>query len=170
MAAGPTYEPIVTTTLVSSTGSITFSSITGIYTDLILISNIKSNTNATASLLFEVNGSNSGSLYSGTMIFGTGATAGSNGTASLDYGTIMRNGGLSASNTVIQPFITHFMNYSNTTTFKTIISRNNVVDVLTGADIVLWRSTTAINQIRVMADTNGFAIGSTFSLYGIAAA
>ena len=170
MAAGATYEPIATTTLGSATGTVTFSSISQSYTDLILISSIKSNNANTSSLLFEINGVNSGSLYSGTMIYGSGSAKGSNRTSSLDYGLILRNGGLSANTAITQPFITHFMNYSNTTNFKTVISRNNVDDVVAGIDLCLWRSTAAITSIRIFAQTNDFAIGSTFTLYGIAAA
>jgi len=170
MAAGGTYEPIATTTLGSVTGTVTFTSISQSYTDLILISSIKSANTNTSSLLFEVNGSNSGSLYSGTMIFGNSSTAGSNSRSDLDFGYIMRNGGLTASNTMTQPFITHFNNYSSTTMNKVVISRNNVADVNVGADVTLWRSTAAITSIRIFAQPNDFAVGSTFTLYGIAAA
>ena len=170
MAAGATYEPIATTTLGSSTDSVTFSSITSTYTDLILICNIRSGNANQPSLLFELNGNASGSLYSGTMIAGDGSAVGSNRQSSQNYGTIMRNIGLSTSSTVMQPFISHFMNYSNTTTFKTVLSRNNVANAGVGADVTLWRSTSAITSIRVYADTNAFASGSTFTLYGIAAA
>jgi len=38
MAAGKTYEPIATTTLSSSAATITFSSISGSYTDLVFVS------------------------------------------------------------------------------------------------------------------------------------
>ena len=170
MAAGSTYTPLATNTLASATGTVTFSSISGSYTDLVLISNIKSNTTNQASLLFSINGVETGSLYSGTMIYGTGSVAGSNRQTNQDFGTIMRNGGLSTSSTVIQPFITHFNNYSNTTTFKTALSRNNVSDTIVGADIFLYRNTAAITSIRIFASTNDFAIGSSFTLYGIAAA
>jgi hypothetical protein len=96
MAAGSTYTPIATNTLSSATGTVTFSSISGSYTDLILISNIKSGNTNQASLLFRVNASATGSLYSGTMIYGTGSAAGSNRQSNQNQGTIMRNGGLSA--------------------------------------------------------------------------
>ena len=44
MAAGSTYTPIATTTLGSAASSVTFSSISGSYTDLILITNPSSAT------------------------------------------------------------------------------------------------------------------------------
>ena len=158
------YQIATTTVGATSVADITFSSIPATYTDLILISSIKSNNANTSSLLFEINGVNSGSLYSGTMIYGSGSAKGSNRTISLDYGLILRNGGLSANTAITQPFITHFMNYSNTTNFKTVISRNNVDNVVAGIDLCLWRSTAAITSIRIFAQTNDFAIGSTFTL------
>lgn len=169
--ATTTYEPIETYTLSSTASSVTFGSggtIPQTYTDLVLICNIKSGNTNQASLLYQVNGSTSGNLYSGTMIYGNGSTVSSNRQSNQNYGTIMRNNGLSTSGTTMQPFITHFMNYSNTTTFKTVMSRNNVVDAGLGVDVSLWRSTAAINEIKVYADTNAFAAGSTFTLYGIA--
>ena len=62
MAAGSTYTPIATQTLSSSVSNITFSSISGIYTDLILIVNI-AETPSIGSFVFRVNG-DSGNNYS----------------------------------------------------------------------------------------------------------
>jgi len=65
-----------------------------------------------------------------------------------------------------------FMNYSNTTTYKTWLARegngtNGYVSALVG----LWRNTNAITQIKVLNTGSGnFATGSTFTLYGIKAA
>jgi hypothetical protein len=42
MAAGNTYTPLATQTLGSAAASVTFSSISGAYTDLVLVLNIKS--------------------------------------------------------------------------------------------------------------------------------
>ena len=63
------------------------------------------------------------------------------------------------------------MNYSNTTTFKTILMRANNAALGVDAIVGLWRSTAAINEIKVFP-TGGanFETGSTFSLYGIKAA
>jgi len=66
MAAGATYEPIATTTVSgSSTSTVTFSSISGTYTDLVIIGNLGSQTtNAFPYLQF--NG-DTGSNYSASM-------------------------------------------------------------------------------------------------------
>jgi hypothetical protein len=61
------------------------------------------------------------------------------------------------------------MNYSNTTTYKTILARSNNAGIGLDAIVSLWRSTAAINTVNVLADTN-FEAGTSFTLYGIAAA
>lgn len=67
--------------------------------------------------------------------------------------------------------ITHFQNYSNTTTNKTWLSKGTVPAQWTDASVCLWRNTAAITVIRVL-NNNGanFNAGSTFTLYGISAA
>lgn len=170
MAAGKTYEPIATTTLGSATASVTFSNITGSYTDLILISNIKSGNADQPSVVVNINDTFTDELYSGTMFYGTGSSSTSNRTSNQNVGLILRNGGLSTNTSMTQVFITNFLNYSNSTTFKVFTSRGEVSDVLTETNVGLWRSTSAITKIRVAGTPGSFALGSTFTLYGIAAA
>ena len=74
MAAGSTYTPIATQTLSSGQSSITFSSISSAYTDLVLIAAIKGTSTIYRQLT--VNGDN-GSNYSMTDLFGDGSSAGS---------------------------------------------------------------------------------------------
>jgi hypothetical protein len=58
-------------------------------------------------------------------------------------------------------------NYSNTTTFKTFLSRTNVASDRVEALVGLWRSTSAITSITLYCGSNSFVTGSTFTLYGI---
>jgi hypothetical protein len=75
-------------------------------------------------------------------------------------------------------FIYQFMNYANTTTTnKTVLSRIGNPTGIVIAQAALYRSTSAINAISMTAgdtgqggNTDNFAIGSTFTLYGIRAA
>ena len=72
------------------------------------------------------------------------------------------------------------LNYSNATTYKTALQRagqlNNNTGVggtgsFMGTAVSLWRSTAAINRVDVICAVNGqFAIGSSFTIYGIKAA
>jgi hypothetical protein len=61
-------------------------------------------------------------------------------------------------------------NYSNTTTYKTLLSRSNQAGSGVFAYVGLWRSTAAINSITIYGGTNNIVSGSTFTLYGIKAA
>ena len=164
MAAGSTYTPIATTTLGSDVASYTFSSISGSYTDLVLVAAIKGSTND-VEILVQFN-SDTGSNYSQTLIYGTGSAAGSQRQTSQ---TAMRIGS-GNSNTNFDTYIANVQNYSNSTTYKTVISREASAGVLVSATAGLWRSTSAITSILVKRGSGNLVTGSTFTLYGIAAA
>lgn len=162
MAAGSTYTPIATTTLGSAQSSISFSSISGSYTDLILITTGACSAVGDVSIRFN---SDSGSNYSFTYIYGNGSSAlsgrGSNTTSGIAGGT----------DTSPVANICHIQNYSNTTTYKTSLSRSNRPTTGTMAFVNLWRNTSAINAITILADSGvTFSTGFTATLYGIAAA
>lgn len=165
MAAGNTYTQIASTTLGSAASDIIFSSIPSTYTDLVLVL-VGKRTTGGGNLYINLN-NDSSALYSRTVLFGTGTTAGSvrnSGQTSItDYYV-----GLNASNDSVH--IMNFMNYSNTTTNKTVLWRNGRADEATQAIVGLYRSTSAINQITLYTSGSTITAGSTASLYGIAAA
>jgi S-adenosylmethionine:tRNA-ribosyltransferase-isomerase (queuine synthetase) len=158
-----TYEKIATTTASGSTASITFSSIASTYTDIVLISNAKA-TVAGTNLMFRLN-SDSGSNYSATLLKGNGSTASS---YRYSNGTDGRIG--EYTNAQFGVYITNFQNYSNSTTYKTVLTRSNSANDHTSAWVNLWRSTSAVNSISVVSDGGNIESGSTFTLYGIKAA
>jgi hypothetical protein len=171
MAAGNTYVAIATQTLGSAAASVTFSSIPGTYTDLVLVLQPASTTFAdNVGLQFN---SDTGNNYSSTNLSGTGSAASSGRTSSAPYinvtNIIGTTGTLGAMTSTIQ-----IMNYANTTTYKTVISRtgqNGATYNGTEAIVGLWRNTAAINTIVIkQSGSPNFITGSTFSLYGIAAA
>jgi len=162
MPAGSTYTPIATTTLGSDTANVTFSSISGSYTDLILILNAGVNT--TSSLNIQVNGDTANN-YSWTRIYGNGTTATSDRTSSQGNWDM-----INFPNSLDNNAILHFMNYSNTTTHKTVLNRWNSTSFVVSA-VGLWRSTSAITSIKLFnTSTSNLKSGSTFTLYGIASA
>jgi hypothetical protein len=163
MAAGPTYEPIATTTLGSAAASYTFTSIPSTYTDLILV--VAGTNAATNNILMQVgNGSiDTGNNYSSTWMYGTGSAAASSRQLTL---STMIVGRISTAQSVN---IFQIMNYANTTTYKTLLCRGNQDLVVTSVN--MWHSTSAINQIKVLEQVGSdFQTGTTFTLYGIAAA
>ena len=162
-----TYTPIATQTLGSAASSVTFSSISGSYTDLILIISGSNSSGDAAISVRTGNGSvNTGSVYSTTFLYGNGSSAGSARDTSQTWAHPGRLD-TSLSNSIIQ-----FLNYSNTTTNKTILSRGNDA-TLTMATVSLVRDTSAINIIQLQAQDGGainFTTGSTFTLYGVKSA
>jgi hypothetical protein len=164
MAAGSTYTPIATTTLGSSSSSITFSSISGSYTDLVLIMNRKQNLAGAYYIGLRYN-SDSGSNYSGTSITGTGSSAVSGRDSNITAARV-GYGDTGWGNTIV-----HIQNYSNSTTYKTTISRNNNPAADLSAIVTLWRNTAAITSIEIISQPSStLETGSTFTLYGILAA
>lgn len=164
MAAGSTYTPIATTTLASAATSYTFSSIPSTYTDLVLIADMSA-TGSTNYPSIRLNGDTAGN-YSRTYINGDGTTATSSRNGET-YMTVFGNQ-ITATRT---NFIMHFMNYANTTTYKTALSRKNDTGNIMGATVHLWRSTSAISSILITSQTaDTFKIGTMFTLYGITAA
>lgn len=168
-----TYEPIATTTLGSAAASYTFSSIPATYTDLIIVASIKADSTTIATPALRFNGDTT-SNYSATWIYGSGSSAASSRTGSA---TSLYTGDYIAGveSTNFATFITEIFNYANTTTFKTVISRNNQVnsaDGETGATVGQWRKTPEAITTILYTSTNGanYAAGSTFTLYGIKAA
>lgn len=166
MPAGSTYSTIATTTVGTATGTVTFSSIPSIYTDLVLVcSYTKSASNVMG---FTMNNDTS-ALYSYTTLYGNGSSVSSNRGSADTTGYFLSYS--SHSTTEPNVYIANFQNYSNTTTFKTVIGRGGVASISTGADVTLYRSTSAVNRIDVSSRGIGtISTGSTFTLYGIAAA
>lgn len=170
MAAGTTYEAIATQTLASTANSITFSSIPGTYTDLVIVAIGQGYISPSyGNLQLQFNG-DTGTNYSSTEFKELGGTVSSNrrstqsnlfATSFLDWGTANQNVGHS---------IINIFNYANTTTFKSTISRGNIPPYKTELNTGLWRSTAAITSINVSVNDTPINIGSIFTLYGIKAA
>jgi len=160
-----TYQPIASVTLSSAQSSVTFSGIPQTYTDLVLVINniVSSGTGNDTALRFN---DDTASNYSNTYMLGTGSSALS-GRNPLTYAD---NGYLDANSGNPNTRIIHLMNYANTTTFKTQLTRasgQNGGQVT--AYVNLWRSTSAITKILIYsAFSLSYASGSTFNLYGVA--
>ena len=170
MAAGPTYEKIQTTTLTSNQNDIEFSTIPGTYTDLVIVFTGNSTTtgSATNGMRCRLNG-DTGSNYSATTLSGNGSSATSGRYSSTTFfeGEIGQTSNTSPSINIFQ-----IMNYSNTTTFKTILIRTSIPNNVVQAHVALYRSTSAITSVTLSRDfgTNQLKSGSTATLYGIKAA
>lgn len=163
-----TYEPLATTTLSSNTTNITYSSISGSYTDLILICQYASQiSNYNFFLRFN---SDSGNNYSDTVVVGQ---ASASSTRLSNYSSILMTQYYGAGTTLAKPgtTIANIMDYANTTTYKTCLFRDNAITdagaMQTGAGVGLWRNTAAINSITFGTNSGYLVAGTTATLYGI---
>jgi hypothetical protein len=172
-----TYEPIATTTLGSAAASYTFSSIPSTYTDLILVTQSRNDAPFQYDDIWVCfNSDTTNANYSVTRLSGDGSSASSNRSTNANDGAGTRSWILSdngAGSGIFGIGITSIMNYANTTTFKTGISRSNTQanESVRGA-VGLWRNTAAINSIKlsIRNESTNFIAGCTFTLYGIKAA
>ena len=159
-----TYEKIATTTLGTATATVTFSTISGAYTDLIIIVQGTTTTgNANIGLQFN---SDTGSNYSFTGLGGSGGAAVSTRSTNA---TNIQTEYYGYFDQTIGNRIIHIMNYANTTTYKTVVGRGNNSNNGTSAIVGVWRSTSAITSATVLDGNSTFTSGSTFTLYGIKA-
>ena len=155
-----TYEKIATTTLGSAAATITFSSISGSYTDLVLVLAGKNDVAANRAVRLRFN-SDSGSNYSYTYIQGDGS---SSTTTRASSSTEMQFGNFTGEQTVS---IINVQNYSNTTTYKTAITRTSVPNTVVQAFTGLWRNTAAITRIDLTLNADNFNTGCVATIYGI---
>lgn len=161
-----TYTPIETYTVSgTSTSVITFNSISGTYTDLVLIADAKLDVSGQG-INMTFNGDTS-SNYSSTRMYGNGSTATSDRQTNGAYINFAL-GSVDAG----QLITANIQNYSNATTYKTVLLRQNTASAFVGALVGLWRATpAAITRIDLTSGgTSKYVAGSTFTLYGIQAA
>jgi len=138
-----TYEPLATTTLGSNQASVTFSSVSSSYTDLVLVCNAIITTGGDN---FVINfNSDTSTNYSVTRLTGNSSSATSSRATNQ---TVLQCAGVG---TTRQNIIIHMLGYSNSNTYS-------------------WRNNAAINNILISTSGSTFATGSIFSLYGIKAA
>lgn len=169
MPAGNTYESIAIATASGSTNTVTFSSIPSTYTDLVLVTTIRSTGSSFSQTRIRFNG-DSGSNYSGTVLLGNGSAASSYRETNATEMLVAYDALSSNPSGFFSPTIINIMNYANTTTNKTLLARNSNALGNAMADVFLWRSTAAINSVSIITANANFDAGSTFSLYGILAA
>ena len=156
-----TYVPLATITLASTDSEIVFSSIPATYRDLVLVGNFAASANGVA-IRIRPNSATTG--FSEVVMYGTGSGSGVSSTSSnidLNY----------SDTTAQQVAIAHIMDYSATDKHKTILRRSG--SGASGSNYVWaaagrWASNDAINAIQLITSSSTLAIGSTFSLYGVA--
>jgi hypothetical protein len=163
-----TYEKIATTTLGSAASSITLGSIPSTYTDLrLVVSYFSISTQTWMNVRYN---SDSGSNYSVTFMRGAaGSTYSGQQTSQSSLSPL----GYYGATSTIPAFDTiDIFSYAGST-YKTCLW-TEACQLSGGGQIYstvgLWRSTSAITSINILAQVDNFATGTTATLYGIKAA
>ena len=163
-----TFELIASSTVGSGgTANITFSSIAGTWTDLLIKLSAASNraVNDTFNLTF--NGS--GSSYSGKALYGNGTAPGSFATSSAKVGDLSANG-TNYSNVFANDEI-YVPNYTSSN-YKSVSADTVLEANATGAEMTLiaalWSNTDAITSITIEPNVGSLLLEhSTAYLYGV---
>lgn len=145
---------IATITLQQASSTVTFSGIPNTYRDLILVMNFT--TTGSASQYIYFNNDSTAGNYTGVYMRGTGSVA--NAGATGQYISTTPGSQILVSAQIID--------YSTTDKHTTYISRADNSAVQTVARSMRWANTAAVNTVLIANDSNSFAAGSTFSLYG----
>ena len=160
-----TYEWISGTTLTSGALYMEVTNIPTTYTDLVVVLNIKEVGQDGLNIQLGNGSYDTGSNYSNTYLQGNGSSAGSGRASNQTYAEI----GIESNEwgtTII-----NFQNYKNTNVYKTMIARTNSTNFLVREVVALWRSTSAIERMRIYNGSNAnHSVGSTINVYGILAA
>jgi hypothetical protein len=151
----------------SADAEIVFSNIPATYRDLVLIANGSPDDTQYPSLVLRLN-SDSGNNYSYVRMSGNGATGSSGAAANQNVMPVSSAAGLGPATTSRFALVCHLLDYSATDKHKTVVARNDVPGTAVEMSASRWASTAAVTSISVLTNTTTkYAIGSTFSLFGI---
>lgn len=158
---------LANTTLGSGTSSVTFSSISSSYKDLMLVISNFSTTSDGMDIIMRFN-SDTGNNYSQSHIRGNGSTPGASAVANITAAYPNFYSILTTSNVTN---IIHILDYSATDKHKSMLVRAHDMDsskyVIAGT--WRWASTSAINTISLAFSGINATSGSTLTLYGVSA-
>lgn len=165
-----TYVALQSVTLTTAVASITLGTggtISQAYTDLVLVINGAGNGGGGGNIGIRINGDTTASYTSATRVLGDGSAASSARAVSGSYGYVQVGDAASGERFAVQ---VNFPSYTNTSIFRTTLSRSSstsYVSAYTG--LYSNPSKAAITQIDAIIIGQNFAIGTTATLYGIAA-
>lgn len=158
--------PLANLTLGSSAASVTFSSISGSYRDLLLVGQFSA-TASTSTAYIEFNGvanfcSSVTMAGNGTSIYSAN-NSGPDAQAALGQWTGTTNTSLNHALSV------NFLDYAQTDKHKSVLYRNSASAAGAEAGCIRFASTSALSSFRIFLNSSTFIAGSTFALYGVSA-
>lgn len=161
-----TMTLISTTTLTGSAASISVSSIPSSYTDLLVVTSLRTDSTSSGNICtISFNGLTTNFNY--RLLYGSGSVAGSGSGASA--GGPFNDGSGDTANTFGNASI-YVPNYAGSTNKSYSIDHvyeNNATSAYQGLTAGLWSNTSAINQVTFTPVAGNLVSGTTISVYGI---
>jgi hypothetical protein len=158
--------PIATAVGTGSSNTITFNNIPQVYQDLFIVGFITLDASGTCWIYSNGYGA---TTYSNTTLLGNGSSATSSRNTSQAAYTIVQASGIGSTYPV--SLASHILNYANTTTYKTVLTRNAADKNGSGAtelNVGMKSSTSAITSLDFNTfGAANFTTSTRISLYGI---
>lgn len=154
--------PLANLTLSSNPTTVTFSAISQAYRDLVLICDTRNNDSRGGTMWFNIN-NNSDMTYNAGF-YGTASSMG----VVWQGASRIQNGQNVTSSTGRTQTILNALDYSTTNKKKSFIMKNSTADTFSAYTVSTHTGTAAISTLSISIEW-GFAIGSTFALYGVVA-
>lgn len=149
-----TWIALATTTLSSNSSSITFSSIPSSYKDLALV--IRGNVAGGEAMNYSLNGDTTDTNYSRVRMLSDGTSFSTNVAANRQIVNMYPTQGVQT---------IHFLDYSATDKYKTVLSRSDSPGDVVMAFVSRWSNTDPVTSIQFGLGT--MLTGTVLSLYGI---
>lgn len=161
----PAWTPLANITLGTAASSVTFSSISSAYKDLVLL--VQSGvTSGPANMRVTVN-SDSGSNYSVVGLRGNGSSTTGFGASGMSIAWVSYYDNVPSTNTFNAQL--QIMDYSATDKHKMILARVGDASTSVEQSAIRWGSTSAITTLQIVPGSSTWLAGSTFALYGVSA-
>lgn len=154
------YVAIASQTLAATASSVTFSSITGAYRDLVLIAHFTTTSSTTMKLFFNSDTTDANYKVVAMSSVNSSRSATTASQASINLGA------LTSGATCM--LVVNIMDYAQSK-HKTTLSRFGNYPNGNQASAHTWENTSAVTTIDLSLVAGSFNVGGTFSLYGISA-
>lgn len=159
------WTPLANVTLGANAATVTFSSISQSYRDLVLVATVRGTAAQTEDYAYLRFNGDAGANYSRIEMNGNGSTASAAQFSNLIPITMVAANGTANSYGLNKMDI---FDYSASDKYKIVSYRLNP-ETITDLGLGRWSNTAAITSLSCVAYTGSFAAGSSFALYGIAA-
>jgi hypothetical protein len=161
------YESIASASGTGSSGTITFSSISGSYSHLQIRWIARA---STGGAIYARLNSDSGSNYSAHILYGNGTSALANAQSATNIPLIIRDGGISTTASTMTAGVFDLLDYasaSKNSTYRNLggqdLNGSGVIELASGA----WYNTAAVTSISFIHNGGNFTTDTRFALYGI---